>query len=110
MREIIELRGASGATYRFRLLPPGGAHPTAGGHYASVREKPAGFEVVNVASVEDLSIARAEHEATAAGRGATHLFTRLNVSWAAREAEVDDMKAHYKLGEASELAEGRDHG
>lgn len=104
MRDIIELRGASGATYRFRLWPQGGSHPTAGGHYAFVREKPAGFDVVSVASVEDLSVTRSQHEAAAVEQGATHLFTRLNVSWASRETELQDMHAHYQ----PEPAEGRD--
>lgn len=105
VREIIELRGASGATYRFRLWAKGGTHPTAGGHYAFVREKPSGFEVVAVASVEDLSVTRSLHEAAAVQQGATHLFTRLNVSWAARESEVQDMKSHYQSGSTSQLAQ-----
>lgn len=108
MREIIELRGASGTAYRFRLWPQGAAHPTAGGHYAFVRETPAGFDVVAVAAVEDLSVTRANHEAAAIQQGATHLFTRLNVSWTTREAEVQDMKAQYHVDGAPALAEGRD--
>lgn len=98
MKDIIDLRGASGATYRFRLWAPGTSHVPMSGNYAVVREEPGGFAVLAAAAVDDLSQARPAQAAAGGGRGATHLFTRLNVSRAVRTAEAEDVAAYYGLG------------
>ena len=97
MREIIDLRGASGATYRFRLWPPGASHLPMAGNYAFIRETAGGFTVLAAEAVDDLSAMRSTSGAAASALGATHLFTRLNVSRAVRTAEAEDIAAHYQL-------------
>lgn len=97
MKEIIDLRGASGATYRFRLWAPGASHLPTGGNYAYVKETPGGFTVLTAAAVDDLSLTRSAHGAMANELGATHLFTRLNVSRAVRTAEAEDIAGFYQL-------------
>ena len=98
MKDIIDLHGASGAKYRFRLWPPGAGHLPMGGNYAFVREEPGGFTMLAAAAVDDLSLTRSTHGAAASARGATHLFTRLNVSRAVRTFEAEDVAAYYNLG------------
>jgi len=97
MKDIIDLRGASGTTYRFRLWPPGASHLPTGGNYAFVKETATGFTVLAAAAVDDLSLTRSTHGAMAKDLGATHLFTRLNVSRAIRTAEAEDIAAFYRL-------------
>lgn len=98
MKDIIDLIGSSGARYRFRLWPQGAGHLPMGGNYAFVREEAGGFAVLTASAIDDLSLTRSMHGATAAALGATHLFTRLNVSRAVRTAEADDIAAYYNLG------------
>lgn len=90
MREFIDLQGASGATYRFRLLADGASHVPIAGNYAFVKEREGGFTVVRVGVTTDLSQARNECP-PGERRGATHLYTRLNVARATREAEHADL-------------------
>jgi hypothetical protein len=99
MKDIIDLHGASGTKYRFRLWPPGAGHLPMGGNYAFVRETPGGgFVMLAAAAIDDLSLTRSMHGAAATALGATHLFTRLNVSRAIRTAEAEDIAAYYDLG------------
>jgi hypothetical protein len=94
MRDFIDVRGSSGAAYRFRLWAEGSAYSPAGGNYVFVRAEPTGFAVTLVARTNDLSKAITEWPA-AQQRGATHLFTRLNVSRTIREAEHQDLADRY---------------
>ena len=97
MREIIDLKGASGATYRFRLWAVGASHLPMAGNYAFVREQTGGFAVLAAGAIDDLSHTRSTHGAAAGKAGATHLFTRLNVSRAVRMAEAADIAGFYGL-------------
>jgi hypothetical protein len=98
MKDIIDLHGASGTKYRFRLWPAGSAHVPMGGNYAFVREERGGFVVLAAAAIDDLSLTRSAYGQAASALGATHLFTRLNVSRAVRTAEAEDIAAYYELG------------
>jgi hypothetical protein len=69
------------------------------GNYAFLQEEPVGFAVVSAAASDDLSQVRSTLWPQAVAQGATHLFTRLNVSRAVRTAEADDIAAFYGLGE-----------
>lgn len=101
MKDFIDLEGASGARYRFRLWPEGAAHLPVGGNYVYVRRNKSGVTVLSVGECNDLSRAR-EGWAEAVRQGATHLMTRLNVSRAIREAEHADLAAKYvDSGEAT---------
>lgn len=94
MQDFIDLEGASGARYRFRLWPDGAPHTPVGGNYVYVRADEAGVKVLQIGETNDLSKARGAW-ATAAKRGATHVMTRLNVSRAIRSAEHQDIAAKY---------------
>lgn len=95
MKEFIDLTGASGASYRFRLWPEGTSHVPIAGNYAYVRvsehEPPT---VIAVGETNDLSKARVGW-AKVSKRGATHVYLRLNVPRAVREAEHSDLAARF---------------
>lgn len=89
MRAFIDLRGASGQAYRFRLWPEGEAHPPIAGNFAIVQDG-ASPKVLVVGVSNDLSGARPKTRDRSG-----HIYTRLNVSRALREAEHADLAAAY---------------
>jgi hypothetical protein len=95
MKDFLDLKGASGAEYRFRVWAEGAAHLPVAGNYVFLKEEPEGFKVLFVGATNDLSRARNDWPKVAK-RGATHVFTRLNVSRAVRLAEHEDLVAGYK--------------
>jgi hypothetical protein len=101
MQDFIDLRGASGATYRFRIWPDAASHLPIAGNYVFLKTTPEGFTVLLVGATNNLSEARAER-ARVAKRGATHLLTRLNVARGVRTAEHEDLVAGYKSALVSE--------
>lgn len=103
MKDFIDLQGASGAKYRFRLWPEGAPHVPVAGNYVYVAEEPGGVAVIHVGETNDLSRARADW-AKAAKRGATNVYTRLNVPRAVREAEHADLAAQHQPERASAVA------
>lgn len=106
MKEFIDLEGASGATYRFRLWPEGAPHQPIAGNYVCVRPapgEPGGHVVAHVATSTDLSRARAELPKALRGAGVL-VYTRLNVSRAIREAEHEDLAARHPRGERTQRA------
>lgn len=96
MRTFLDLNGASGAIYRFRLAPDGDVNTPMAGNYVCVREEESGFTVLSVAATNDLTSARQAWKQAVAKHGATHLYTRLNVSSSVREDEQRDIAAYYK--------------
>ncbi len=96
MREFVDLRGASGTLYRFRLWPEGGAHPPIAGNYIVLREEANGLKVVLAGMTSDLSQAPVECRKTLAKDPAARLFTRLNVARALRTSEHEDIVAEHK--------------
>ena len=103
MNTFIDLQGASGATYRFRLWPEGAAHLPIAGNYIYVRKAGAGFKVVVAGLSNDLSTCRRGLEKSGP-RAATHVYTRLNVSRATRNTEHDDIVVAYEPAIADEPA------
>jgi hypothetical protein len=97
MNDQIDLRGASGAVYRYRLDNPAWPENAAGGAFIYVRHDPHGPQVVYASHTDCLARANRErwHEAVA-NYGATHLYTRLHVSRAARSEELEDLIAALK--------------
>ena len=94
MNDQIDLRGASGAVYRYRLDNPSRPANAAGGAFVYVREAQQGPQVVYAGHTDCL--ARAEFERwqeAVADHGATHLYTRLHVSSAGRVQELEDLIA-----------------
>lgn len=96
VKDIIDLNGASGGVYRFRLWRPGSGHLPMAGNYVDVQAAPGGFAVLAAAAVDDLSRVRPAAGGTEAAEP-VHLFTRLNVSRAVRQAEAEDIAAFYGL-------------
>jgi len=94
MKDFVDLKGASGASYRFRRLPDGQPHLRIAGNYAVLKPRTGGFTVVHVGATDDLSRARTECPPEAKA-GSIHFYTRLNVSRAAREAEHADLVSRY---------------
>ena len=96
MQAFVDLQGASGAVYRYRLAPDGQVTSRIAGNYAFVREEEEGFAVLSAEATSDLSSATAAWRRAAAKHGELQLYTRLNVSAAVRETEQLDIAAYYK--------------
>jgi len=96
MREFVDLRGASGTFYRFRIWPEGGAHPPIAGNYIVLREEANGLKVLLAGVTSDLSQAAAESKKAMAKTPDARLYTRLNVARAVRTAEHEDIVAEHK--------------
>ena len=95
MRDFVDLRGASGTLYRFRLWPEGGAHPPIAGNYIVLREEASGLKVLLAGITSDLSQAAAESRKALAKDPAARLYTRLNVARALRSSEHEDIVAEH---------------
>ena len=97
VQTFIDLQGASGAIYRFRLAPDGQVTSPIAGNYVCVREELEGFTVLSVGATHDLSTATVSWRRAKAKHPAVHLYTRLNVSTSVREEEQRDVAAFYKV-------------
>ncbi len=88
----IDLRGASGAVYRFRLADDAGAKTTISGNFVYVRATDGDPEILYIGQTDNLMMGvSARWPEAVSAHGATHLFTRLNVAGAARGAELQDL-------------------
>jgi hypothetical protein len=94
IKEIVDLSGSSGRNYRFRIWPDDAAHIPIAGNYAFLRVRPGGYDVLFLGQTNDLSGARSRWP-LAQRKGATHLYTRLNVSGSVRRTEHEDLMASY---------------
>lgn len=90
MNTIIDLRGASGATYRFRLWADGASHPPTAGNYACVRFDRGRMEILGVGDALDLSRVR-DALPKRLRESPPLIYTRLNVARATRAAEHEDL-------------------
>jgi hypothetical protein len=91
MQMFVDLRGASGGSYRFRLVAKGDTPLRIAGNYAIVQWKSGRCSVAHLGVTNDLSKMR--EAPPPSGRGPFHHYIRLNVSRAVREAEHEDMLA-----------------
>jgi hypothetical protein len=92
MDRQIDLRGRSGALYRFREVEGTQVRTPTGGDFAYVAVRDDIPEVVYVGATPSLSAGAHERWGEAVSRhGATHLFVRLNVSSATRDRELQDL-------------------
>ena len=91
MNMWIDVKGASGATYRYQLAENARPRTAVSGAFLYVREAPQ-LEIVYAGQALNLSEGSTElwHQAVR-DYGATHLYTRLNVASAVREAELADL-------------------
>lgn len=83
--DIIDLPGASGATYRFRRWPDTDYHPPIAGNFVVLAAEGT-VQVIGITN--DLSAIKLQLPEGL-------LFTRLNVSRASREAEHGDLAAQH---------------
>lgn len=98
MKDLVDLTGASGATYRFRRVVDGQALLRIAGNFALLlKTRTGGFTVRFVGATNDLTLAR--QECPPELLKGTHLYVRLNVPRAAREAEHADLQANYTPSE-----------
>jgi hypothetical protein len=91
--DFIDLKGASGAAYRFRRCAPGAHHPPIAGNFVWVRkgEAAGGVQVLGLANNLALIAMQNERE----GDVERELYTRLNVNRATRQSEhADLLEAH----------------
>jgi hypothetical protein len=94
MKDLIDVRGASGAAYRFAMVREGRALSPIGGNYLFVRETGDGYEIVHAGEGQNLiNDAKARWDEARAAHGALHLFTRLNISEGVRRHEHEDIVA-----------------
>lgn len=84
---FIDLTGASGTAYRFRLWPGAGRHSPTAGNFVVAAER--SRTILAVGMLDDLSRAAQQVEAP---EGAL-LYTRLNIGRQMREAEHADLIA-----------------
>jgi hypothetical protein len=92
VKDQIDLKGATGAVYRFRLAENGDPKTTISGNYAYVRAGDGLATVLFVGETVNLaSGVRDRWTDAVAKHGATHIFIRLNVSGAARANELADL-------------------
>lgn len=104
MNDFIDLEGASGAKYRFRLWPEGRRHPPMAGNFVCIRGQGKRATIVHVGETLDLSSAR-DQLAPEVAQQTTYLYTRLNISRAIRNAEHQDLAARYEAAGAGQSAE-----
>lgn len=93
VKPFLDLVGASGAVYRFRLVGDLGELPATAGNFVYAREEAGNYDVVCCGTARSLFRARAAWPAAVERRQATHLYVRLNVSRAVREGEHEDIIA-----------------
>ena len=92
MNSQIDLQGASGAVYRYRLANPARPNIGGGGNFVYVRDAEGEPVVIFAGETDSLAAGGLERWDEAVSRhGATHVFTRLNVSAATRTRELGDL-------------------
>lgn len=94
MRDLLDIKGASGTVYRFSRLREGRPLSAMGGNFVYARDGEAALELVYSGESENLlKDAQAQWSVAVAGHGAQHLFTRLNISERVRKQENEDILA-----------------
>lgn len=91
VQDHLDLQGASGATYRFRLIAEPGQLPATSGNFAYVRWRGARPEVSCLGAVNSLGSASRVWDEAVRAHGASGLYVRLNVARAARDQEHADL-------------------
>jgi hypothetical protein len=92
MSDHIDVHGASGKLYRFRLAPNARPASAMSGTFAYVREEGRAKEILFVGETDNLMNGAPARWIEAAGQHqATHLYVRLNISAAVRQEELQDI-------------------
>lgn len=96
MKPFIDLIGASGAIYRFRLVEDPALLPATGGNFVYVRSDAKGQQVVGCGVARGLARAQASWPAAVQQHKANGIYVRLNVARVQRESEHEDLVAGLK--------------
>jgi hypothetical protein len=93
LKDLIDIAGASGARYRFRLATDRGFTPMGAGNYVYIRCAADTYELTHCGSTNSLSRTAAQGPVGKAAQPDTVMYVRLNVSRAVREDELADVVA-----------------
>jgi hypothetical protein len=94
MKDIIDVRGASGAAYRFTRFREGNPLSAMGGNFVYARETDDVTTILFVGEAQNLLTgAQSLWDDAVRGHGAEGLYTRLNISERTRQAEHSDILA-----------------
>jgi hypothetical protein len=94
MRDLIDVRGVSGAVYRFGLVRDGRPLSPIGGNYLYVVDAGDTYEIIHAGEGQNLiNEARVRWSEAETVYGDLHLFTRLNISEGIRQTEHNDIVA-----------------
>lgn len=94
MRDIIDVRGASGAAYRFTRFRDGNPLSAMGGNFVYARETSDVTTVIFVGEAQNLLTgAQTLWDEAVRDHGVEGLYTRLNISERTRKAEHVDILA-----------------
>lgn len=96
MQDHLDLKGASGATYRFRLVAEPGQLPATSGNFVYVRWRGTAPQVFCCGAVNSLTSASQDWDEAVRAHGASGLYVRLNVARASRDEEHADLVAKYQ--------------
>ena len=96
MQEILDLQGASGSHYRFRLIPDPAQLPATSGNFVHVRWSGASAQVVYCGAVSALTSAADRWSETRSAHDAAGLYVRLNVARKERDEAHADLVAKYR--------------
>jgi len=91
LHQQIDLKGDSGASYRYKLAEGDEPRTALAGNYVYVKEAKGGAQVICAGETNNLSTGARDRWNEAQAQGATHLFFRLNVGGAIRAQELDDL-------------------
>ena len=110
MRDILDVKGASGAVYRFTRFRDGNPLSAMGGNFVYAREENGEMVVLYAGEVQNLLLgARAYWDQAVRDHSAEALFTRLNISEAVRRREHSDIAEGRSLPmKLAPVAEGPD--
>jgi hypothetical protein len=92
MRDLFDVKGASGAVYRFSRFRVGNPLSAMGGNFVYARVDGETLEILYAGEAQNLLTgARARWDEAIAKFGAEGLFTRLNISEGVRQREHADI-------------------
>jgi len=92
LRDYIDIKGASGASYRFMLFKDGRPLSPAGGNYLYARYTGGRFELLYAGEVQNLlKDSRSRWDEARSRYQASDLYTRLNLSERVRQLEHIDI-------------------
>lgn len=96
MQDHLDLTGASGAIYRFRLVEDPAQLPATAGNFVYVRWRGATAQVLCCAAVNSLVQATDDWDFAVRSHGVQALYVRLNVARATRGEEHRDLVSRWR--------------